>query len=164
MAFVKKMQTIILGALVLSLLACTAFAADAASPAAKAQKLPDTPKAPQVSRNTVVSISHDGLDDIGTQLVFRLKELFNKSSLFDLSAKDEKKMRLVIKTSSEFPTRPEMGSVYSVVWTFSSGENVLNHYLASESGIVTSANVAAAAEALAGRTDAAAAKYAYLFE
>lgn len=130
-------------------------------PASKA--LPNTPAV--VKKNaTPVAVVHDNVDQLGTRLAYQLKEIFNASSQFTLTAKDEAKIKLIVSTKPEFPSRPLVGSVYSVVWIFSAGENVLTHYLASEAGIVDAADVAAAAEALAGRTTAVADQYAYLFE
>lgn len=161
MASQKQLLTTLFAALMLvALTAGFAFAQEATP----APALPDTPAEPDVLRVSPVSVVHDDVDNVGTRLVFQLKEQLNTSSLFRLSAGDEKKIKLIIKTQQEFPGRPEIGSVYSVVWIFSASENVLTHYLASEAGVVTAANVAATAEALAGRTDAVAAQYAYLFE
>ncbi|NJB68794.1 hypothetical protein GGQ74_002467 [Desulfobaculum xiamenense] len=138
--------------------------ADAATDNATATEIPDKPTPAEALRATPVAIVHTDIDNVGTRLVFHLKEVLNKSSLFSLSAADEKKIKLVVRTREEFPGRPGLGSVYSVTWIFSASENVLNHYLASEVGVVSAADVAATAEALAGRTDAVAAQYAYLFE
>lgn len=161
MASAQRLFTIFFSALLVALLAAPCALAQEAAPA---QDIPDTPATPDTLRVTPVSVVHDDVDNVGTRLVFQIKEILNSSSLFTLSAKDEKKIKLVIKTKQEFPSRPEIGSAYSAVWIFSSNDNVLTHYLASEAGIVTAANVAATAEALAGRTDAVAAQYAYLFE
>jgi len=127
------------------------------------KSLPDKPGVVKV-KSTPVAVVHDQVDQLGTRLAFQLKETFNASSLFSLTASDEPKIKLIISTKPEFPSRPQLGSVYSVVWIFSAGENVLTHYLASEAGTVDAATVAAAAEALAGRTTAVAEQYAYLFE
>ncbi|MBU1002147.1 MAG: hypothetical protein KKE73_06455 [Proteobacteria bacterium] len=130
-------------------------------PASKA--LPNTPSAAKKNA-TPVAVIHSNDDQLGSRLAYQLKEIFNTSSLFTLTAKDEAKIKLLVSTKPEFPSRPQVGSVYSVIWIFSASENVLTHYLASETDIIDAANVAAAAEALAGRTTAVADQYAYLFE
>lgn len=127
------------------------------------QPVPDTPVEVKAG-STPVGVIHDQVDQLGTRLAFQLKETFNASSLFSLTSADEPKIKLIVSTQPEFPSRPQLGSVYSVVWIFSASENVLTHYLASEAGTVDAATVAAAAEALAGRTTAVAEQYAYLFE
>lgn len=134
----------------------------------------DSPKAEEIANTPAVSaangfsapvaVVHDNVDQMGTRLAFKIKETFNASTLFSLSAKDEKKIKLVLTTSPEFPGRPQVGSVYAAVWVFSGGEAVLTHFLASEAGTVDAATADATAEALAGRTTAIAEQYAYLFE
>ncbi|BBD06834.1 hypothetical protein [Desulfovibrio ferrophilus] len=125
--------------------------------------IPNTPSEMKTGA-TPVAVIHDNVDQLGARLAYQLKETFNASSLFTLTSKDEAKIKLIVATKPEFPSRPQVGSVYSVVWIFSASENVLTHYLASEAGTVDAATVAAAAEALAGRTTAVADQYAYLFE
>jgi len=131
----------------------------------KAESIADTPAEPAKGGFvTPIAVIHDSVDQLGTRLAFRLKETLNVSSLFSLTAKDEKKIKVILTTKSEFSGRPQVGSVYSAVWIFSANEAVLTHYLASETGTVDAATVDATAEALAGLTAAAAEKYAYLFE
>jgi len=145
---------------------CTASPAraqEAAAPLPQGQSIPDTPGQIEAGA-TPVAVIHDQVDQLGTRLAFRLKETFNDSSLFGLTAKDEPKIKVIVSTKPEFAGRPQVGSVYAVVWIFSSGENVLTHYLASEAGTVDATTVAATAEALAATTAAVAEKYAYLFE
>lgn len=131
--------------------------------APQAQAIPDIPAEVAV-KGTPVAVVHDQVDQLGTRLAFQLKETFNSSSLFGLTAGDEPKIKVIVSTKPEFSGRPQVGSVYAVVWIFSSGENVLTHYLASEAGTVDTTTVAATAEALAATTAAVAEKYAYLFE
>lgn len=113
---------------------------------------------------TPVAVVSDSTDQLGVRLGFKLKETLAASPLFNVTVRDEKKLKIVLMTKPEFPGRPQVGSVYSAVWIYSAGEDVLTHYLASEAGTVDAATVDAAAEALAARTAAAAEKYAYLFE
>lgn len=147
------------GLIIATFLSVATASAQEATPVA----IPDNP-APVSENSAPVGVVHDDVDQLGTRLAFRLKETFNKSTLFQLTSKDEPKIKVIVATKPEFPGRPHIGSVYSVVWIFSSGENVLTHYLASEAGTVDAATIDAAAEALAARTAAVAEQYAYLFE
>lgn len=125
----------------------------------------DTPaQAANATGKTTVAVVHGDVDQLGTRLAFLLKERFGASPLFDLSAKDEKKIKVILTTAPEFPGRPQLGSVYAAVWIYSASDAVLTHYLASEAGTIDAATVEATAEALAARTAAAAEQYAYLFE
>lgn len=155
----KKLALALTGLILLA----TLMAATASAQEAEPVSIPDSPV--KVENNaSPVGVIHEDVDQLGTRLAFRLKETFNQSTLFKLTAKDEPKIKVIVATKPEFPGRPQIGSVYSVVWIFSSGENVLTHYLASEAGTVDAATIDAAAEALAARTAAVAEQYAYLFE
>lgn len=129
----------------------------------KGDDIPNTP-AKVTTNTTPVAVVHGNVDQLGTRLAFHLKELFNTSSLFTLTSGDKPMIKVMVTTKPEFPGRPQVGSVYSAVWIFSSGENVLTHYLANEAGTVDNTTVDATAEALAATTAAVAEKYAYLFE
>ena len=76
--------------------------ARAAMPVANA--VPDSP-ATVADRSSPVNVEHEGTDTIGAKLAFDLKELFNSSSLFTLSEKDEPKLQVLISTAPEFPGR-----------------------------------------------------------
>ena len=82
---------------------------------AKVQAPQDKP-AKTDSRVTVVSVTLDGSDSVGARLGMKLKEAFNSSNLFSLSEADSPKLRILVDTKSEFPSRPGVGSVYSVTW------------------------------------------------
>ena len=123
----------------------------------------DTPSA-LGSRSTVVAVEHDGSDTIGAQLSFELKGLFNRSSLFKLSEKDGPKIRLLLSTSSEFPSRPHIASAYAAVWTFSQGEGTLSFFLSREVGLVGADEVDSLAARLAEKTDGIAVRYGYLLQ
>jgi len=132
---------------------------------ASLKNIPDTPATPQLNeRSTPVSIDHQGQDNVGTRLVFHLKEIFAKSPLFALSAKDERKVRLVIRSQEEFADRPNTTSLVSLVWLYSENEGTLKYYLDGSVELVHSATVREQAEALASRTHDIAAKYSYLFD
>lgn len=139
--------------------------AQAPQPGPKAEAVEDKPAEPAKGGfTTPVAVVHDNTDQLGTRLAFRLKETLNASSLFALSAKDERRIKVILTTQPEFPGREQVGSVYAAVWIYAANESVLTHYLASEAGTVDAATVEATAQALAGRTAAVAEKYAYLFE
>ncbi|OLN26327.1 hypothetical protein DVDV_2727 [Desulfovibrio sp. DV] len=136
--------------------------AKAKAPPAVAEPAPK--KAEEATgKKTPVSIDHDDSDPVGVRLAYRVKELLGRSSLMVPTNRDEKKIVLVIKTKEEFPGRPNLCSIYSVSWLFSSREGSLKYFLASEAGIVDASNVDQAAEALLGRTDKLASTYGYLF-
>jgi len=149
------------------LLACAGgvFAADAVSgkvqqQPAKAQQ--DTP-AKVDTRNTAVAVVHEGVDSIGARLAMRLKEKFNGSNLFKLEEKDQPKIRLLLNTMEEFPSREGVGSVYSITWAFSQSEGHLAYLLARDVGVLTMEKVDALADSLLERTDGIGVRYGYLF-
>jgi len=153
------------------LLACSGsvFAADAAGgavsgkiqqPPAKTQ--PDVPVAD--TRSTTVAVIHEGTDNIGARLAMRLKERFNASNLFKLEEKDQPKMRLLLHTMEEFPSRAGLGSVYSITWVFSQSEGHLAYLLARDVGVLTLEGVDALTDSLVQRTDGIGVKYGYLFK
>jgi len=128
------------------------------------EAIEDKPASAGVDRVTPVAVIHGDLDVAGAALVLRLKEVLNESSLFRLTDKDEKKLKIIVESREEFPGRPGIASAYSVVWIYSASENVLTHYLDSEVGFVAPDGAAVAARALATATDDVASRYAYLFE
>jgi hypothetical protein len=151
-----------------ALLFCLSFcllvtAADSAR-AQNATRIEKKPVTAGSKRTTPISVVHGNLDALGTRLVFHLKDAVNTSSLFRLTDADEKKIQLLVTTKEEFPSRPTIGSIYSVIWIFSAGSDVLTHYLDNEVGVVTPETVNEVAEALAARTDVVASGYLYLFE
>ena len=145
------------------------FAADAAGAGAVGGKMqqpakaqPDTPVKTE-TRSTAVAVIHEGTDSIGARLATRLKEAFNASNLFRLEEKDQPKMRLLLNTMPEFPSRPGAGSVYSVTWVFSQSEGHLAYLLARTVGVLTLEEVDALAYSLLERTDGIGVRYGYLF-
>jgi len=129
------------------------------------EDIPDKP-APteQKERKIVVSVEHDGADNVGGRLAYHLKELFDRSSLFTLSTRDERKIKVILRTREEFPGRPNMSSAYAVVFVYSETEGTLKYLLSSEVGFVHSASVKEDAEVLAGKAHEIYSKYSYLFE
>lgn len=127
---------------------------------------PDKPEK-GIDRVTVISVQLEGSDSIGARLGTRLKERFNQSNLFTLNDDDEKdmpKLRLLLTTAPEFPSRPGVGSVYSVCWVFSQGKGYLGYLLARELGTVNYDEIDALVDKLVDRTDGIAAKYAGLLK
>jgi len=131
----------------------------ASAPAETAQKKADA----SVARKTPITIEHDDADPIGAKLAYHIKEMLGRSSLMQLTSKDEKKLVLVLKTKEEFPGRPNVSSIYSISWLFSSREGALKYFLTAEAGIVDNAGVDQTAEAILGKTDKLATTYGYLF-
>ncbi len=155
----RRAMILVAAVFILSLVVASAHAAQ---PTAR-KTLPDTPAAAP-DRSVPIAIEHEGVDTAGARLAFELKELFNSSGLFTLTEKDEPKYRVLISTMAEFPSRPEVGSVFSVVWVYSESEGTLRHYLARDVGVVTMDSVKDIALALAERTDGIGVKYSYLFD
>lgn len=134
-----------------------------AAPAAEApSSLPNKPTQGQ-ERNTAVAVEYEGTDSIGSRLATRVKELFNSSNLFSLTEKDAPKIRVLISSTPEFSTRPEVGSAYCVVWLFSQSEATLRHFLVREVGVLTPGEVNDVAAKIIERTDGLAVRYGYLF-
>lgn len=142
-----------------AVLALPAFAAPSADPVTP---LPNKPAQAQ-ERHTPVAVEYEGTDSIGSRLSTRVKELFNSSNLFSLTEKDTPKIRVLISSTPEFSTRPEVGSAYCVVWLFSQSEATLRHFLVREVGVMTPGEVNDVAARIVERTDGLAVRYGYLF-
>ncbi len=132
---------------------------------AVAKEIPDKPTAVR-SKPTVIPVivEQTGEDTVGGRLAYHLKELFSKSALFTVTAKDEKKIKLLLDTQVEFQGRPSTSSIYSAVWVYSENEGTLKYYLASEAGLVHGISVKDTAEILANKTHEVFTRYSYLFE
>ncbi len=139
----------------------SAYAAEKAPVAGKAT--PDTP-ATSAQRQTQVSIMHEGTDSVGTRLSTRVKELFNGSNLFQLNENNAPKMRILLTSKAEFSDRPNVGSVYSIIWVFSQSSGHLGYLLAQDVDTLTPEDVDIIAAKIVERTDGIAVKYAYLFQ
>lgn len=149
--------------LVFLLLTLCAVQALAADPPKEKAPLPNNPT-PITERNTPIAVEFEGTDSLGSRLTTRVKEVFNASNLFSLTDKDTPKLRVLISSTPEFPSRPGVGSAYSVVWVFSQSEATLRHYLTREVGVLTPEEVNDVAARLIERTDALAARYGYLLQ
>lgn len=136
--------------------------AEPAQEASKPAAVQDKP-APVASRVISVSVELEGTDSIGARLGMRLKEAFNASNLFRLTEEDTPKMRLIVTTAPEFSSRPSVGSVYSLCWTFSQKKNYLSMLLGREVGTVSVDEVDALVARVVERTDGLGVKYADLF-
>ncbi len=113
---------------------------------------------------TPVDVEIEGTDTLGARLGFQLKELLNSGTLFNLTGADMPKLRILLSTAAEFPSRPDVGSVYSAVWVYYERPTAFNSYLAREVGVIVPGDEAALALRLAERTSGIAAKYSYIFE
>ncbi len=127
------------------------------------KSIEDAPQAVS-GRTTAVAVEHEGSDAAGAKLALELKDLFNSSTLFQLTDKDTPKLKVFLSTVPEFPNRPEVGSVFAVVWVYSESERTLKHYLGREVGVVSDTTARAVAQRLGERTDRLASNYAYLFD
>ena len=161
----KALGLIMVLVLILSLGSFAAAEETKAVPNVKAKPAP-VEKVEQADDKTgiPVIVVHSGDDVLGGTLALKLKENFRKSVLFTLAGKNSKAVRVMIESRSEFKDRPEIGSVYSVVWTFAESEEVVPFYLKQELGIVTFRNVETGAAGLINKTDKVTSEYKYLFE
>ena len=129
----------------------------------KAASVPNNPAKVDV-RTTSVAVQADGTDSIGAKLGTGLKEAFNTSSLFKLSNNDEPKMMVLISTAPEFPSRPSVGSVYSVAWAFSQANGYLYMLLDRQVGTVAADEVDGLVAKLVEKTDGLSVKYSSLWK
>lgn len=149
-------------AAVAALLASLAVPVGAAETGRQAA-VPDNPARSDVPA-TPVAVELEGTDSIGARLAMRLKERFNQSSLFRLLAANDRKMRVLLQTRSEFPDRPHMGSVYAICWVFTERDDLLSFLLARDLGTVSYEEVDALADRIVERSDGIAAKYRNLWK
>ncbi|WP_419779702.1 hypothetical protein [Maridesulfovibrio sp.] len=162
----KKALGLILVLILILSLGSIAYAQETkAVPDVKAKPVPaEKIEQAQDQAGIPVVVVHSGDDVLGGTLALKLKEHFRKSVLFNLVDKNSKAVRVRIESRSEFKDRPEIGSVYSIVWTFAESEDVVPFYLKQELGITTSRNVESGSAGLLNKTDKVASEYKYLFE
>lgn len=135
----------------------------AAEPKKSEEAIPDKPTR-MTERHTPVAVEFEGTDSIGSRLSTRIKEVLNSSNLFTLTEKDTPKIKVLIATTPEFPSRPGVGSAYAVVWLFSQSDSTLRHFLVREVGVLTPDEVNDVAAKIVEKTDALAIRYGYLFQ
>ncbi|MFO7875831.1 MAG: hypothetical protein R6U55_04530 [Desulfovermiculus sp.] len=111
-----------------------------------------------------VMVEYEDMDSLGRRMVFSLRERLSRSDLFRLSGYKERKLKLFISSQDEFQGRPGLSSVYSVVWTYSYGEDVLSNYLDHQVGIIKANALEELVETIVARTDEISMEYSYLFE
>lgn len=145
--------------LLLAGFASESMAAPATAPAA----VPNSP-AKVDARVTAVDVQSEGTDSIGARLSTALKEKFNTSSLFRLGSDNEPKLVLLVRTNPEFPTRPQVGSVYSIIWAYSQKANYLPMLLGHEVGTVSMEDIDALVARVVEKTDGLSVKYGYLWK
>ena len=117
----------------------------------------------RAGRTTPVAVEHAGGDRLGQRLALEIKERLNVSSLFTLTTADTPRIKVVVRTTEEFPGRPGLGTAVSVTWVYSGGAGLLGHYLDGMVAVTDASGVAALVPAIVGRTDEVAGSYAYLF-
>ncbi len=137
---------------------------DPAQPPAKGQEKPAPAPGAGQAVGTPITVEHTGEDELGARLGMALKEVFAQSTLFMVSDRDEKKIKVMLATEREFAQRPNSSSVYAIVWVYSESENTLKYYLNATTGLVHEGAVDAKAEALAAATEKLTARYSYLFD
>ena len=150
----------------IALLACSLMIPAPGAQAANTQSAAPVANkpAPVVLRNTPVAVEFQGTDSIGSHLSTRVKESFNNSNLFTLTEKDTPKLRLIISTVPEFPSRPEVGSACSVIWLFSQNNSNLRHFLQYETHVLSAGDVDSLAAKILETTDGVATRFGYLLQ
>ncbi|OEU69667.1 MAG: hypothetical protein BA863_16650 [Desulfovibrio sp. S3730MH75] len=135
-------------------------------PNAKSKPIVVVKDAKEVKQNDGVAIvvAHVGDDELGGTLALKLKENFRKSVLFKLAGKSMKSIRIKVLSRSEFSERPEIGSIYAVIWTFAESEDVVPFYLSETIGTVNLRTVETTAAKLMNATDKIADQYKFLFQ
>lgn len=132
-----------------------------------------TPATATVSNSTAQSIKKNavavyvelqGTDTIGSKLAYQLRERFNTSSQFLLTDKDQPKLQIIVATTPEFASRPEVGSAYSVTWLYYASTRSYSSYLTLEVGTVSGDAVEGLVDRLVEHTTGIAAKYSHLLE
>lgn len=111
-----------------------------------------------------VMVEYEDMDSLGRRMVFSLRERLSRSDLFRLSGYKERKLKLFISSQDEFQGRPGLSSVYSLVWAYSYGEDVLSNYLEHQVGIIKANALQELVETIVARTDEISMEYGYLFE
>lgn len=111
-----------------------------------------------------VMVEYEDMDSLGRRMVFSLRERLSRSDLFRLSGYKERKLKLFISSQDEFQGRPGLSSVYSLVWAYSYGEDVLSNYLEHQVGIIKANALEELVETIVARTDEISMEYGYLFE
>jgi hypothetical protein len=76
-----------------------------------------------------LDIQAKGSDQSGTLLSYKLKEEVIASRLFELTASEKKKFVLHIASQPEFPDRPGIASIYSIVLVFQEDAGSLTYFL-----------------------------------
>ncbi|SME93018.1 hypothetical protein [Desulfovibrio gilichinskyi] len=141
-------------------------AQEMAVPDAESKPAPVSDNTKDINKNDglAVVVEHFGDDELGGTLALKLKENFRKSVLFRLADKKQKSVRIRVVSRSEFNERPEIGSIYSVVWTFAESEDVVPFYLDERIGTVNVTSVDTTAAKLMNITDEITTRYKFLFE
>ncbi len=111
-------------------------------------------------RRTPVIVEYEGNDSIGNALFTRLKAAVDSGN--PASPSREAKFRILLSTTSEFPSRPGVGSIYSAVWTLSMSEGAMEYYLVRDLGVVTPDTLEEVVSRIMGRTEGVSARYGYL--
>lgn len=83
-----------------------------------------------------LDIQSRGSDQSGTLLSYKLKEEVVASRLFELTASEKKKFVLNIISQPEFPDRPGIASIYSIVLVFQEDAGTLTYFLGHYQGQV----------------------------
>lgn len=83
-----------------------------------------------------LDIQSRGSDPNGTLLSYKLKEEVMAGTLFELTASEKKKFVMHVISQPEFPDRPEIASIYSIVLVYQEDAGTLTYFLNQHQGQV----------------------------
>lgn len=117
----------------------------------------------KLSRVTSVALEHTGVETLGVKAALALKSALNENSLFELTEEEKPKLKILLFTQTEFPSRPGVGSLYSVIWVYSESSRVFPTFLEQEQGVITAEYLEDIVTEILRKTDGLAARYSYIF-
>ncbi len=132
-------------------------------------QVPPTQAAPAVqdspaSGKIPLDIQSKGVDSSGTLLSYKLKEEIIASKLFELKVAEKKKFVLHTLTQPEFPDRPGLASIYSLVLVYQEDVGTLAYYLDQYQGQVHAESVGAEMQKILEWSYAVLKRYHYLLD
>jgi hypothetical protein len=109
----------------------------------------------QTQTRVAVQIVDESEDDVGSRLIFRIKEEFRASSAFRLTDVDEARLKVIVSTMDRFKgdlQRQSIATVYSIIWLVED-EKTAATYLDNTIGFSGESTIASAAQTIIARTD-----------
>ena len=100
-----------------------------------------------------VEIIKNCKDDIGKELASFVNDEIRKYDNMKIAGDDKTKIIVQIYSMDRLPERPNLSSIFSVIWLLKNEEEVFETYLNSEMGIAGKNNVVLAAKRLVATTN-----------